>query len=43
LSTQAMGKSGRFLPRGSGLGPMTAPPKIDDEHFPNLLDLTHRS
>jgi uncharacterized protein (DUF2126 family) len=43
LSMQAMGKSGRFLPRGSGLGPMTAPPKIDDEHFPYLLDLTHRA
>jgi len=43
LSMQAMGKSGRFLPRGSGLGPMTAPQKIDDEYFPYLLDLTHRA
>jgi uncharacterized protein (DUF2126 family) len=42
LSMQAMGRSGRFLPRGSGLGPMTAPPKIDDEQLPHLLDLTHR-
>jgi hypothetical protein len=40
---QAMGKSGQFLPRGSGLGPMTAPPKIDDEQFPHLLDLTNRA
>ena len=43
LSMQSMGRSGRFLPRGSGLGPMTAPPKIDDEQFPYLLDLTHRA
>jgi uncharacterized protein (DUF2126 family) len=43
LSMQAMGKSGRFSPRGSGLGPMTAPPKIDDEQFPHLLDLTNRA
>jgi hypothetical protein len=40
---QAMGRSGRFLPRGSGLGPMTAPPKTDDEYFPYLLDLSHRA
>jgi uncharacterized protein (DUF2126 family) len=40
---RSLGKSGRFLPRGSGLGPMTAPPKIDDEQFPHLLDLTHRA
>jgi hypothetical protein len=38
-----MGKSGRFLPRGSGLAIMTPPPKIDDEQFPHLLDLTHRA
>jgi uncharacterized protein (DUF2126 family) len=43
LSMQAMGRSGRFFPRGSGLGPMMAPPKIDDERFPYLLDLTHRA
>ena len=43
LSMQAMGRSGRFVPHGSGLGPMTAPPKIDDEQFPLLLDLTHRA
>jgi hypothetical protein len=43
LSMRAMGKSGRFVPRGSGLGPMAPPPKIDDEQFPHLLDLTHRA
>ena len=43
LSMRAMGKSGRFLPRGSGLAIMTPPPKIDDEQFPHLLDLTHRA
>jgi uncharacterized protein (DUF2126 family) len=43
LSMQAMGRSGRFLPRGSGLGSMAAPPKFDDEQFPYLLDLTHRT
>jgi uncharacterized protein (DUF2126 family) len=43
LSMQAMGKSGRLLPRGSGLGSMTPPPKIDDEQFPHLLDLTQRA
>jgi uncharacterized protein (DUF2126 family) len=42
LSMQAMGKSGRFLPRGSGVGRMAAPPRVDDEQFPYLLDLTHR-
>jgi uncharacterized protein (DUF2126 family)/transglutaminase-like putative cysteine protease len=42
LSMQAMGKSGRFLPRGSGVGKMAAPPRVDDEQFPYLLDLTHR-
>lgn len=43
LSMRALGRSGRFLPHGSGLGPMTAPPKIDDEQFPHLLDLTQRA
>src|SRR5436189_159940 len=43
LSMAAMGNSGRLLPRGSGLGPMTAPPKIDDEQFQHLLDLTKRA
>jgi uncharacterized protein (DUF2126 family) len=40
---RSLGKSGRFLPRGSGLGLMTAPPRIDDEQFPHLLDLTLRA
>jgi uncharacterized protein (DUF2126 family) len=43
LSMRSLGKSGRFLPHGSGLGPMTPPPKIDDEQFPHLLDLTQRT
>jgi uncharacterized protein (DUF2126 family) len=43
LSMRAMGTSGRFLPRGSGVVPATPPPKIDDEQFPHLLDLTHRA
>jgi hypothetical protein len=37
LSMRSLGKSGRFLPHGSGLGPMTPPPKIDDEQFPTFV------
>jgi uncharacterized protein (DUF2126 family) len=43
LSIPPAGRSGRFLPRGSELGPMSAPPRVYDEDFPYLLDLTHRS
>jgi uncharacterized protein (DUF2126 family)/transglutaminase-like putative cysteine protease len=42
-SLAPLGKSGRFLPYGSGLGPMATPPRYNDPHCPYLLDLAHRS
>jgi hypothetical protein len=36
------GRSGRFVPRGSGLGPMLPPPPVVDQYMPYLLDLTQR-
>jgi uncharacterized protein (DUF2126 family) len=41
-SLAPLNRSGRFLPHGSGLGPMAAPPRYDDPHCPYLLDLAHR-
>jgi uncharacterized protein (DUF2126 family)/transglutaminase-like putative cysteine protease len=41
-SLAPLSKSGRFLPYGSGIGPMATPPRYQDAHCPYLLDLAHR-
>jgi uncharacterized protein (DUF2126 family)/transglutaminase-like putative cysteine protease len=43
LSLSPLGARGRFLPHGSGLGPMSAPPAYHDPEYPFLLDLTQRT
>jgi hypothetical protein len=40
LSVPPRSQAGRFLPQGSGLGPMARPPAAHDERYPYLLDLT---
>jgi uncharacterized protein (DUF2126 family)/transglutaminase-like putative cysteine protease len=42
-SLAPLSKAGRFLPYGSGLGPMATPPLYSDPHCPYLLDLAHRT
>lgn len=41
-SLAPLDRSGRFLPYGSGVGPMAVPPLYSDPHCPYLLDLAHR-
>ena len=40
LSVPPRSQPGRFLPEGSGLGPMAPPPAADDQRYPYLLALT---
>jgi uncharacterized protein (DUF2126 family)/transglutaminase-like putative cysteine protease len=40
LSVPPRSQAGRFLPEGSGPGPMAPPPAVHDERYPYLLDLT---
>jgi hypothetical protein len=39
VSVPPPSRGGRFLPHGSGLGPMSPPPAAHDERYPYLLDL----
>ncbi|HET8937269.1 MAG TPA: transglutaminase family protein [Polyangiales bacterium] len=41
-SLAPLSRAGRFLPQGSGLGPMATPHRVDDPYCPFLLDLAHR-
>ena len=41
-SVTSLSRPGRFLPYGSGIGPMDVPPRYSDPNCPYLLDLAHR-